>query len=223
MTYSIIARCLETGHFGAAVSSCFPAVGAYSPSIKAKVGIIATQGWVNPQLGHFGMSYLENGKTANETLNTLLMRDPGRELRQLAVMDSFGNSAVYTGVENDEVKGHLIGEQFAVQGNLLTGMNVLTTIFETFEHSKGSLSDRLLAALLAGDRIGGDKRGKQSAVIKVVAEDGFPFVDFRVDDDPEPVQLLNQIYQKNRGVLIDRYYEWIEAVKTGIKLESSNR
>lgn len=221
-TYSIIARCKETGHFGAAVSSCFPAVGAYSPSIKAKIGIIASQGWVNPQLGQMGMSYLESGKTANETLNTLLMRDPGRELRQLAVMDSFGNSSVYTGVENDEVKGHLIGDQFAVQGNLLTSIDVLTTIYETFEKTEGTLSDRLLAAILEGDKIGGDKRGKQSAVLKIVAEDGFPFVDFRVDDDSEPVQLLDKIYKTNRGVLIDRYYEWIEAVKTGIKLEANN-
>ncbi|MDC3415827.1 DUF1028 domain-containing protein [Aquibacillus salsiterrae] len=217
MTFSIVARCKETGNFGAAVSSCFPAVGAYSPTIKPNIGIIASQGWVNPKLGPVGMTYLEKGKTANETLNTLLMKDPGRELRQLIVMDHFGNSAVYTGVENDDYKGHFVGDQYAVQGNLLTGEDVLTVMAETFEQTDGLLEERLLAALVAADKVGGDKRGKQAALVKVVAEDGFPYVDFRVDDDDEPVQLLAKMYETNRNVLIDRYYEWVEAVKTGVK------
>lgn len=218
MTYSIVAKCKETGYFGAAVSSCFPGIGAYSPTIKANIGIIASQGWVNPTLGPIGMQYLEKGKTANETLNALLMKDPGRELRQLIVMDHFGNSSVYTGEENDDAKGHIIGDQFAVQGNILTGLDVLHAIAETFESTKGNLQERLLAAMLAGDKIGGDARGKQAAAIKVVAEDGYPFVDFRVDDAPEPVRDLYDIYMKNKHVLIDRYYDWVNSVKTGIKL-----
>lgn len=219
MTFSIVARCKKTGHFGAAVASRFPAVGAYSPAMKPNVGIIASQGWVNPQLGVTGLSYLESGKTANETLNTLLMKDPGRELRQLIVMDHFGNSAVYTGVENDDYKGHIVGDHYAVQGNLLSGEHVLTTMAETFENTSGLLEERLLAALVKADQVGGDIRGKQAALLRVVAIDGFPYVDFRVDDDEEPVQLLEKIYQKNRSVLIDRYYEWVEAVKSGIKFK----
>lgn len=219
MTFSIVAKCKETGNFGAAVASCFPAVGAYSPMMKPNIGIIASQGWVNPKLCVTGMDYLERGETANETLNKLLMKDPGRELRQLIVMDHFGNSAVYTGVENDDYKGHFVGEDYAVQGNLLTGEDVLTTMAETFENTTGLLEERLIAALVAADRIGGDKRGKQAALVRVVAENGFPYVDFRVDDDPEPVQRIQQIYQKNKTVLIDRYYEWVEAVKTGIKFK----
>src|SRR5690625_4426274 len=166
-TFSIIARCKNTGYFGAAIASCFPAVGAHSPSIKADVGIIATQGWVNPHLGKEGIILLESGKTANETLNRLLYKDPGRELRQIAIIDQFGNSAVYTGLENDREKGHFIGDQFAVQGNLLTNIEVLEIMATTFEQTSGSLGERLLAALVAGDNKGGDRRGKQSAIIRV--------------------------------------------------------
>ncbi|MFT8871808.1 MAG: DUF1028 domain-containing protein [Sporolactobacillus sp.] len=223
MTYSIVAKCKETGFFGAAVTSCFPGIGAYSPTIKANIGIIVSQGWVNPSLGPIGMSYLETGKTANETLNTLLMKDPGRELRQLIVMDHFGNSAVYTGVENDDVKGHIIGDQFTVQGNILTSIDVLYAVAETFKTAKGPLQERLLAAMCAGDSIGGDSRGKQSAAIKVVAEEGFPYVDFRVDDAAEPIQDLQFIYEKNKHVLIDRYYEWVDSVKSGIKLQDHDQ
>ncbi|SFG27613.1 DUF1028 domain-containing protein [Sporolactobacillus nakayamae] len=219
MTYSIVAKCKETGYFGAAVTSCFPGIGAYSPTIKANIGIIASQGWVNPTLGPIGIKYLEAGKTANETLNTLLMKDPGRELRQLIVMDHFGNSAVYTGVENDDAKGHIIGDQFAVQGNILTSLDVVYAVAETFERTNGPLQERLLAAMLAGDKIGGDARGKQAAAIKVVAEEGFPYVDFRVDDSAEPIQELNAIYKNNKHVLIDDYYEWIDAVRAGVKLQ----
>lgn len=216
-TFSIIARCKETGYFGAAIASCFPAVGAHSPSIKADVGIIATQGWVNPYLGKEGIDLLESGKTANETLNRLLYKDPGRELRQIAIIDQFGNSAVYTGLENDEEKGHFIGDQFAVQGNLLTSVKVIEAMTETFEQTEGALEERLLAALIAGDDNGGDRRGKQSAVLRVEAINGFPYVDFRVDDHEEPVQELKRVYEQNRHILVNRYFEWVVAVKTGAK------
>lgn len=220
-TFSIIARCKETGYFGAAIASCFPAVGAHSPSIKADVGVIATQGWVNPYLGKAGMALLEQGKTANETLNRLLYKDPGRELRQIAILDQFGNSAVYTGLENDEDKGHIIGDQYAVQGNLLTSIDVIEAMAETFEKTSGPLEERLLAALLAGDERGGDKRGKQSAIIKVEAIHGFPYVDFRVDDHQEPVKELKRIYEQNRHILVERYFEWVESIKTGTKFNQS--
>lgn len=220
-TFSIIARCKETGYFGAAIASCFPAVGAHSPSIKADVGIIATQGWVNPYLGKAGLELLEKGKTANETLNSLLYKDPGRELRQIAIIDQFGNSAVYTGLENDEYKGHIIGDQYAVQGNLLTSMDVIEAMAKTFEQTQGPLEERLLAALLAGDDHGGDRRGKQSAILKVEAINGFPYVDFRVDDHQEPVKELKRIYEQNRHILVERYFEWVESIKTGTKFNQS--
>jgi uncharacterized Ntn-hydrolase superfamily protein len=218
-TYSIIARCPETGHFGAAVASCFPGVGAFSPQIQADVGVVVTQGWVNPSLGHIGIELLKSGKTANETLNRLLLNDPGRDLRQIAVIDHYGNCAPYTGIENDECKGHLIGNQCSVQGNLLASPDVLQAMMDAYENTNGPLAERLLAALEAGDKSGGDKRGKQSAVIKVAAVDGFPFVDFRVDDHKEPVSELVRLYKQNEHVLIDKYYEWVDSVKQGISLQ----
>ncbi|MBM7551645.1 DUF1028 domain-containing protein [Thalassobacillus pellis] len=218
MTYSIIARCKETGKFGAAVSTCFPGVGAYSPHIEANTGAVITQGWVNPALGQEGLNYLRQSYTANETLNHLLIKDPGKELRQVAVMDQYGNSSAYTGVENDAYKGHIIGEQWSVQGNILAGPEVLEEMARAFEESTGKLEVRLLDALAAGDNAGGETRGKQSAVIKVVDIDQFPYVDFRVDDHEEPVQELRRIYEKNKSVLIERYYEWVDAVKQGIVL-----
>lgn len=218
MTYSIIARCPDTGNFGAAIASCFPAVGAHSPAIQADVGIIATQGWVNPSLGGKGMHFLRDGHTANATLNTLLHGDPGRELRQLAVVDRFGNSAVYTGIDNDEEKGHIIGEHYAILGNLLANKEMLGAMEYAFKNTEGKLQDKLLAALVKGDQMGGDRRGKQSAILKVVALEGYPYVDFRVDDAEEPVIELEQIYLKNKHVLIDRYDEWVETIEAGIRL-----
>ncbi|WP_025784242.1 DUF1028 domain-containing protein [Sporosarcina sp. D27] len=219
MTYSIIARCPETGNFGAAIASCFPAVGAHSPAIRANVGIIATQGWVNPALGLRGMHYLKEGQTANETLNTLLHSDPGRELRQLAIVDRFGNSAVYTGIENDEEKGHIIGKQYAILGNLLAHKDILEGMEEAFLKTEGKLEDKLIASLKVGDSLGGDRRGKQSAILKVEAVEGYPYVDFRVDDEDEPVLKLESIYKKNKHVLIDRYDEWIESIEVGVRLK----
>ncbi|SDJ10816.1 DUF1028 domain-containing protein [Salimicrobium halophilum] len=218
MTFSIIAKCKETGKYGAAVATCFPGVGAHSPHIEADTGIVLTQGWVNPPLGQEGIDYLKKGYTANETLNHLLMHDPGKELRQVAVMDQYGNSSSYTGVENDEYKGSIIGENWSVHGNVLEDPEVLSQMAEAFEASEGPLEVRLFEALAAGDAAGGDKRGKQSAVIKVVDIAEFPYIDFRVDDHEEPVQELRRIYEKNKHVLIERYYEWVDAVKQGIVL-----
>lgn len=217
-TFSIIARCPETGNFGAAIATCFPGVGAHSPHISPDVGIVVTQGWVNPYLGQKGLELLAKGKTANETLHRLMLDDPGRELRQLAILDHYGNPAVYTGIENDEYKGHLTGYQCSVQGNLLAGPDVLRDMLHEYESSTGPLAERLLKALKVADDRGGDRRGKQSAVVKVAAVQGFPFVDFRVDDHEDPVNELIRIYQKNKGILIERYYEWIDSVQQGVKL-----
>jgi uncharacterized Ntn-hydrolase superfamily protein len=219
-TFSIIARCAESGHLGAAIATCFPGVGAHSAHIVADIGIIVTQGWVNPVLGKEGLQLLKSGKTSNETLNRLMLNDPGRELRQIAVLDYYGNTAAYTGIENDEYKGHIIGKNCSVQGSFLTGPIVLESMLETFESTEGLLENRLLKALEAGQEADGDKRGKQSAVIKVEAIDGFPYVDFRVDDHENPVRELRRIYENNKNILINRYYEWVDAVKQGNKLEA---
>jgi uncharacterized Ntn-hydrolase superfamily protein len=218
MTFSIIARCKETGMFGAAVASKFPGLGAHSPFIEAGAGVVQTQGWVNPFLGPRGLEMLREGATAHEVMNELLFQDPGRELRQVAIMDRFGNCSVYSGSENDDVKGYQIGDQYCVMGNLLANNRVLKAMEEAYEGTEGALAERLLAALSKGDQEGGDLRGKQAAVIKVEAMKGYPYVDFRVDDHVEPVQELAQIYCRNKHILIDRYYEWVDSVQKGIRL-----
>lgn len=204
--------------FGAAVASKFPGLGAYSPFVEADAGIIQTQGWVNPSLGSKGLALLGQGATAHEVMNELLFDDPGRELRQIAIMDRFGNCAVYTGSENDDVKGYKLGEQYCILGNLLANHDVLSAMEAAFLEAEGTLAERLLASLLSGDRAGGDRRGKQAAVIKVEAKRGFPYVDFRVDDHPDPVQELIDIYYRNKSVLIDKYFEWVDSVEKGIRL-----
>jgi uncharacterized Ntn-hydrolase superfamily protein len=218
-TFSIIARCKETGLFGAAVASKFPGLGAHSPHIEAGSGIIQTQGWVNPSLGPKGMEMLREGATAHEVMNELLFQDHGRELRQVAIIDRFGNCSVYTGSENDEIKGHIIGDQYCVLGNILANHQVLKAMEDAYHKDKGPLAERLLAALLAGDQAGGDIRGKQAAVVRVEAIKGFPYIDFRVDDHSDPVRELEQIYYRNKHILIDRYYEWVDSVQKGIRLE----
>lgn len=219
-TFAIIARCPQTKRFGAAAASKFPGVGAFSPCIDPEYGVVATQGWMNPALGPRGIELLRQGLTANKVLDDLLMEDPGRDLRQVAVIDRFGHCAAFTGSENDDVKGHLIGDQFCLSGNLLANEDVLPAMKQAFEQSADlELAERLLAALKAGSDAGGDRRGKQASVLKVAATPGFPYVDFRVDDHPEPILELERIYYSNRSVLIEQYYDWVDTVMKGIPLE----
>lgn len=220
-TFSVVARCRETGRFGAAVASYFPGVGAYAPYVRSGVGAMVVQGWVNPSFGLHGMEMLERGMCSEEVLERLLFRDPGRELRQLAIVDRNGTIAVHTGAENDHVRGHLTGEDFVVIGNCLATEAVLSDMAEAFRKSVGPLAERLLAALIAGDLRGGDRRGKQSAAVRVVALTGFPYVDFRVDHHPDPVFELDRIYRENKGLLIDRYEEWVESVRSGVPFPKS--
>lgn len=221
-TFSVIARCRETGRFGVAVASHFPGVGAYAPYVRSGVGAMVVQGWVNPSFGLHGMDMLEKGMCSQEVLERLLFRDPGRELRQVAIIDRCGTIAVHTGADNDHARGHLLGEGFVVIGNCLATESVLSAMAEAFRKSVGPLAERLLAALIAGHLQGGDRRGKQSAAVRVEALEGFPYVDFRVDHHPDPVFELDRIYRENKGLLIDRYDEWVEAVRNGIPFPKSS-
>jgi len=214
-TYSIIARCPKTGHFGGAAASKFPGLGAFSPLVESKWGAVAVQGWVNPYAGMLGIEMLKQGFSAKEVMESLLKEDPGRDFRQISVLDHQGNAVAHTGKENDDWKGHLVKDNFCLQGNLLTGPEVLDDMYHAFNETNGPLAERLIAALSAGEKAGGDKRGKQAAVIKVVAEPGFPYVDFRVDDAAEPVKELERLYWEHKHLLIDCYDEWIQAVKAG--------
>lgn len=216
-TYSIIAVSPETGCMGGAAASRYPGLGAFSPYIRPGRGVIASQGWVNPFLCEEVMGGLERGMTAETALHRALAGDKGKNLRQITVVDYRGQSAAFTGGENDDVKLHLRGEGYAIAGNILTGTDVLYAMEEAFLSSEGPLSDRLMNALMAGDRKGGDRRGKQAAVIRVEKIQGFPYIDFRMDDDPEAILRLNDIYQKNKTHIFETYDQWVDNVRNGIK------
>ena len=216
-TYSIIAVCKETGCMGGAAASCFPGLGAFSPYIRLSRGVIASQGWVNPFLNEEVMGRIERGESAESALHQALQEDKGAQLRQISVVDYKGNMAAFTGSENDPVKLHVRGDGYVIAGNILTGKDVIYEMEKAFLNSKGPLADRLMSAMLAADRCGGDRRGKQAAVIRVDKVQGFPYIDFRVDDDPNAVMKLNEIYEKNKQHIFDTYDEWVENVRQGIK------
>ncbi|MEO2077299.1 MAG: DUF1028 domain-containing protein [Bacillus sp. (in: firmicutes)] len=197
MTFSITARCKNTGMLGVAVSTARPAVGSLVPYVKAGVGAIATQALVNPFYGIDGIKFLGEGVSVNEVLERLLAADSDCDRRQFAIVDKDGNTAGFTGKETVPWQGHLIGNQFVVAGNMLTGPETIEAMFETFQALENiSLPERLLAALASGQEAGGDKRGRQSAALYVVHEEEYPLVDIRVDEHEDPVKELKRVYEK---------------------------
>jgi len=199
-TFSIVAIDPATGELGVAVASKFLAVGAVVPWARAGVGAVATQSYANVSYGPTGLELMAAGYSAGETLARLLADDPERELRQVGIVDARGGTATFTGSACHAWAGGRTGPGYAVQGNILTGPEVVDAMAHTFETTEGPLAARLLAALAAGDAAGGDRRGKQSAALLVVKERGGyggytdRFIDLRVDDHPEPVAELQRLY-----------------------------
>lgn len=202
-TFSIAARCERTGMLGVAVSTAVPAVGAICPFVKPGVGAIATQSWVNPYLGLDGLTLLEEGKSAQETLDALVDSDPGRDVRQLGIVDSAGRSAAYTGSSCVDWAGHSVGDGFSVQGNMLVGPATVEKMAEAAEGSRAlDLPERLMLVLEAGQAAGGDKRGKQSAALKIFNVEAYPWLDLRVDEHRNPVAELRRILGVARHQLL---------------------
>ncbi len=162
-TFSIVARDPAAGELGVAVASRFFAVGAVVPWAKAGVGAIATQASANTTYGPEGLALLASGKTAQETLEALLAKDDGRDRRQVGIVSATGASATYTGPGTTPWAGGRSGPDSAVQGNILAGEKVVAGLERAFEETKGTLAERMYAALLAGDRAGGDSRSGRSA------------------------------------------------------------
>src|SRR5215208_2894713 len=167
MTFSIVACNLEEETWGVAVASKFPAVGAVVPWAKAGVGAVATQSFANTSFGPRGLALMATGLSAQETLARLLEDDPDRELRQVGIVDAKGGSATFSGTGCFAWSGGVSGKGYAIQGNILTDGKVVPAMIEAFLKTKGNLPTRLHTSLLAGDRAGGDKRGRQSAAIYV--------------------------------------------------------
>ncbi len=200
-TFSIVGFDPETKELGIAVQSKFLGVGAVVPWAKAGVGAIATQSYANTSYGPEGLDLMASGKTAQETLDLLTGEDAERELRQAGIVDAQGNAATFTGSECYDWAGGISGGNYAAQGNILVSEDTVKAMGQTFERSDGSLADRLLNALDAGQEAGGDSRGKQSAALLVVKERGGyggfndRYIDLRIDDNPEPIKELIRIYR----------------------------
>jgi uncharacterized Ntn-hydrolase superfamily protein len=199
MTWSIIARDKETGHFGIAVATRFFAVGARVPYIAAGSGAIATQALMNPFYGVNGLRLLREGKPADEVIKTVIAADAGRDHRQLHVMDAAGRVAAHTGSATIDWKGHVQGDGFSIAGNMLAGPQVLDETATAYVANEAlPFPRRLIAAMRAGEAVGGDKRGKQSAALLIYGEDDWPDLDLRVDDHIEPLAELERLERVSR-------------------------
>jgi len=199
-TYSLVACDLERGEWGVTVQSKFLAVGAGVPWAEPEVGALATQALANLRYGPDGMALLREGASAEEVVRRLTDADEGRDERQLGVVDRDGHAATYTGSSCLDWAGGVTGKGYAAQGNILVSEETVTALAETFEASSGALAERLLEALAAAQRAGGDRRGQQSAALLVVRKDGGymgtsdVLVDLRVDDHDAPIEELKRIY-----------------------------
>ncbi len=211
-TFSIVAVDLENGDVGVAVQSKFPNVRPVVPWAESGVGAVATQSFVNVSFGPKGLTLMRNGATAEEALRILIANDTARHTRQVGIIDIKGNSATWTGNEcfdwaggaagsNWGGKGMMVsGRGFAAQGNILVGKETVEALANTFQSTKGSLSDRLVAALVAGGKAGGDRRGEESAALLVKRKgagyDGTTddYIDISIYDHIAPLKELERLY-----------------------------
>ncbi len=205
-TFSIVARDTATGELGIAVQSKFVAVGSVVPWAKAGVGAVATQSWANTRYGPVGLELLNQGASAKKTIEILTKADRHRNRRQVGVISIDGNASTFTGTKCLAWAGGKTGKNYAAQGNILTGPEVVDAMAEAFEKAEGDLGERLIAALRAGQKAGGDKRGRQSAVLLVVRKGwGYSglndrYRDLRVDDHPTPIEELARVYAIHKKI-----------------------
>ena len=194
MTWSILARDPATGALGAAVATRFFAVGALAIHVEGGVAALATQALINPMYAVHGMPRLRAGEPPETVSAALLDADAGRAHRQLHMIDAQGRIAAVTGDACVAWCGHVAGTDVSVAGNMLAGPMVVQRTLAAFAAASGSFAERLLAALEAGEAAGGDKRGKQSAALKIATRDPYPDIDIRADDHPDPIAELRRLY-----------------------------
>jgi uncharacterized Ntn-hydrolase superfamily protein len=217
VTFSIVAVDAETGDLGVAVASKFPCVGAVVPWARAGVGAVATQSWANTDFGPDGLQLMGGGLPAAAALDAVLEPDEDREERQVGFVDAHGGAATFTGANCTTWAGGATGDGFAAQGNILAGEGVVAALADTYAEGEGDLCDRLLAALLAADAAGGDRRGKQSAALVVVRTGGGyegrydRYIDLRVDDHPEAPAELARLFTVWDDTMLVRHDEPEEA------------
>lgn len=198
-TFSVIARDPATGELGMSVQSKTLAVGSRTITIKGGVAVIAHQSSSNPMYGALGLELLAAGMSPQQALDMMTRGDDGRDSRQVAILDATGRTAAFTGTGASDWKGHRCGVNYCAQGNILVGPDVVEALARTFESATGSLAERLLAAMDAGQRAGGDQRGTQSAALVIAkplagaAGFGDRVVDLRVDDSRAPLTELRRL------------------------------
>ncbi len=220
-TYSIVARDAETGEMAVGVQSHWFSVGSIVSWGKSGVGVVATQSFVNPAYGPQGLELMEQGKKPSEALGILLAQDEGKEYRQVAFLDTSGNTAAHTGENCVEAADHLTGENYSVQANMMLNQTVVPAMQKAFLENKDlPLAERVLKVLQAAEAAGGDIRGSQSAAIIVVGPKKVenPWeekkIDLRVDDHPEPLVELERLLK------VARAYEYMN--RGDLAMENNN-
>lgn len=204
-TYSIVARDPATGEMAVAVQSHWFSVGSLVAWGEAGVGVVATQSFVDPSYGPLGLALMRAGRTAKQALEGLKAADPHPEVRQVAMLDARGNVAAHTGAKCIPAAGHIVGDNYSVQANLMLNDKVWPAMDKAYRETRGDLVERVLAALDAAQAVGGDIRGKQSAAILVVRgkSTGQPWNDtvmsLRVEDHPEPLAELRRLVRVHRA------------------------
>ncbi|HVE49602.1 MAG TPA: DUF1028 domain-containing protein [Casimicrobiaceae bacterium] len=197
MTWSIVARDTD-GAFGVAVASKAFAVGALCPYARSGVGALCTQALVNLHYATPGLDLLAQGTPPEEVVRLLTAPDEGRDHRQLHIVDARGRTAAYTGAKCVDWCGHRPGADFSVAGNMLTGPDVVDATVAAYQRdSTLTFAERLLNALSAGERAGGDKRGKQAAALLIYTTERYPRFNMRVDDHADPIEELKRLYEKS--------------------------
>lgn len=194
MTFSISARCPQTGKFGVAAVTGTPGVGKLLTWARRRTGAVATQSWINPYLGVDALALMTHGHPAEKVLEAVIAMDDGRDLRQVGIVDRSGLTAAWTGKDCASWAGHRRGDGWVAAGNLLEGEHTLDAVADAFDGGgDGELVDRLVHALEAGESAGGDTRGARSATVYVVDTEEYPLWDVRVDDHDEPLAELRRI------------------------------
>ena len=205
MTWSIVARDAD-GSFGVAIASRFLAVGALCVHTRRAVGALSTQALMNPLYGPAGIDLLADGVAPEIVIARLTDADEGRAQRQLHVIGARGRAAAYTGKQCIDWCGHRACEDFSVAGNMLAGTDVLDATVAAYAAGAGlPLAERLIAAMAAGERAGGDKRGKQAAALVVHTTEDYPALSLRVDDHAEPLAELRRLH----AVSLERFQPFV--------------
>ncbi|MDC0246827.1 DUF1028 domain-containing protein [Deltaproteobacteria bacterium] len=210
MTFSIVVFDKDSKKLGIAVATCHLAVGALVPHLKSGLAAIATQAATNPYLGLKGLEKMSNGYSLKDALMASLSEDVAKDSRQLHGVDVLGNAWAWTGKDTVQWSGHKIGTNFSLAGNMLVGEQVLEACHGVIKsRNQEPLEEILLEGLKAGEAVGGDVRGRQSAALLTIKDQPFPFCHLRVDDSRDPLSELEHLLKEFRKPY---YQEFIDAI-----------